>query len=80
MSTTSLPQWFDQDLHGVALAALSEEWVTLGEIKPLLGEYSDSAYSIMRDLCELGMAICDVRVKKRLNGSICGGTAYYRNA
>jgi hypothetical protein len=75
-----MPEWWDDDLHGVGLAALSEEWQTLGELKPLLGEYSDMTFEIMRDLAELGLAAQEVRITRRSNGSVKSGKAFYRKA
>lgn len=74
------PEWWDDDLHGVGLSALSEEWQTLGELKPLLCEYSDMIFEIMRDLVELGLAAQEVRITSRSNGLVESGKAFYRRA
>lgn len=72
-----LPDWFDQDLHGNGLKVLSGDWKTLGDIKPLLGEYANKAADIMRDLCALGLVECESRSFEHYNGFI-GSKAYYR--
>lgn len=74
-----MPWWFDDDLHGAALDALSGEWVTLGEIKASLGEWADRACDIMRDVVSLELAAVEVR-PYIYYGTVVGGKAYYRKA
>ena len=74
-----IPQWWDEDLHGAGLAALTNEWQTLGDLKPKLGEHSDKVFEIMRDLHELGLAVVETRLIHRGNGSLCGGYAVYKS-
>ncbi|PUB87034.1 MAG: hypothetical protein DBP02_01970 [gamma proteobacterium symbiont of Ctena orbiculata] len=73
-----LPEWWDDDLHGAGYRALSDEWKTISDIKPLIGKYRDQAFEILRDLVELGLASVEVRRAYRANGSLAGGKAYYR--
>lgn len=72
------PEWWDDDLHGTGLEALTDEWVTLGELKRRMGEWGDRATEIMRDLVGLGLAEAEDREVYRAHGSLAGGKTYYR--
>lgn len=76
---TKLPDWFDTDLHGAALNALTDEFVSPSAIKPALGEWSDRTYQVLRELCELGLAERKVE-KFKYFGETEGSRSYFRRA
>lgn len=72
-----LPDWFDDDLHWIGIKSLSDGWQSLSELKPLMGEYAGMTNEVMRDLCALGIAMCEVRAFGHYEGCT-GGKSFYK--